>query len=246
MEQNKVKARRRNRSQEAPIVDDRFRVDTDEAEPASKAQVLVSAAPLTFESVPPYIEGAQPSNELPDSKAARSSGVALNSQPLPASGVPSAPSSATAPGSGSVDATVSGAPRPAAKRRGWLLLTPAILLGLASVGLALKMVLAPSAPTEKPAAMSGVTAGQNAADSPPAEIPQAEIPQAKAPPPPQPAPTQQAAPAGDDGLEIVNEPSSPLPGKSANSNQGSRAPRPRPTSPTTETPKRDPASPVIF
>ncbi|HZF48551.1 MAG TPA: hypothetical protein VE093_07885 [Polyangiaceae bacterium] len=241
MEQNKVKARRRNRSQEAPIVDDRFRVDTDESEPASKAQVLVSAAPLAFESVPPYIEGAQPSNELPDSKAARSSGVALSSQAVPASGVPSAPSSATAPGSVSVDATASGAPRPAAKRRGWLLLTPAILLGLASVGLALKMVLAPSAPTEKPAAMSGVTAGQNAADSPPAEIPQA-----KAPPPPQPAPTQQAAPAQDDGLEIVNDPSSPLPGKSANSNQGSRAPRPRPTSPTTEPPKRDPASPVIF
>ncbi|HLM74079.1 MAG TPA: hypothetical protein VK459_15340, partial [Polyangiaceae bacterium] len=78
MEQSKVKARRRNRSQEAPPVDERFRAVTDDGEPASRAQLLVSAAPLTFDSVPPFVGSAVPSNEL-DPHTPRSSGIAVSS-----------------------------------------------------------------------------------------------------------------------------------------------------------------------
>jgi len=235
MEQSKVKARRRNRSQEAPLVDDRFRADTDDGEPASRAQLLVSAAPLAFDSVPPYLGSAEPSNEL-DPHTPRSSGVAVISAATISSIPGSSPSSSIAPASTAPAA--SEAPR--ARRRGWLLITPAILLGVASVVLALKVVLAPSAPAPQPTAQAPAQVVREAADSP---APAAD----RAPE----APTQpavQAAPAkndGDDGIEIIDTPQA-LPNKPTTSQRYQPAPRPRSPAPGGDVVKREPASPVIF
>jgi hypothetical protein len=248
MEQSKVKARRRTRSQEAPPVDERFRAVTDDGEPASRAQLLVSAAPLTFESVPPFVGSAVPSNEL-DPHTPRSSGIAVisSASSAPTSSVPSAPSSSIAPSStGSAAPTASGAP-PA---RGWagVFLAPALVFGAVSVAvvLALKVMLAPAAPVVKPAAASAAMVGQEVAESPPPSSPVSPVspvsPATPAPVDKAPA-AAQAEPAEDDGFEIIDTPSA-TPNKPASSQRSSRASRPQP--PSGNAPKREPSSPVIF
>jgi hypothetical protein len=231
MEQNKVRARRRTRSQEAPIVDDRFRVETDDAEPPSPPHLVVGTAPLSLESVPPCLGQAVPSNELAD--PSRRSGIALSSHAGSDSAVPSAPSSAAL----SSAATPSASPAPRARRRGWLLLAPAVLLGVASLVLAFRVVLAPSrpAPSSAPvaAAMAGV--GPAAANSPEPE--RAQAAPAK--------PEAKADPAVDDGFEII-EPSSAPPTRAMSSQKSQPTSRPRPASRNAGAPKPEPSSPVIF
>lgn len=220
-----MKARRRIRSQEAPLVDERFRADTDDAEPASRTQLLVSAAPLTFDSVPPYLGSAVPSNELAP-LTPRSSEMAVSS-PAPTSIVPSALPSSIDPSAAAPVAS----PASKARMRGWLLLTPALLFGVASVILALKLVLAPA---HKPAASSPVTVIHEAAESSP---PAAE----KAPPI-----AEAVVPAEDDGLEIIETPEETSPTKAANSWHPQQTSRPQTASPRAGAPKKEPSSPVIF
>lgn len=228
-----MKARRRTRPHEMPLVDDRFRADTDDGEPASRAQLLVSAAPLTFESVPPCLGSAVPSNEL-DPHTPRGSALGTI-MPAPTSSATGAPPSSNAPGSAAESAP--GAVRaPAARTRGWLLLTPALLFGVASVVLALKMVLAPSAPEAEKTAAAPVDleAVQREAPAPPAPE--------KAPAPPETEPAAVTAEENDDGFEIIETPTVAETG----SRQTPRTYRPRSASPRADAPKKEPSSPVIF
>lgn len=236
MEQHKVKARRRTRPEAPAHVDERFKVVVDDGEPSSRTQFVVGTSPLSFDSVPPYLGQVQPSNEL--DSAPRSSMI------KPASAMIAA--DVAAPAGMSPMAMAPAAPAsleaPHARRRGWLLLAPAMLLGLGALMLAFKLVITPSASANAALATPPAQAGVEAASEAP---PIREAAAAPAEKPADLAPAPAAVAAEEDDIEIL-APEAPSHTQAANTQGAQRASRPRPATPTPRPAKPEPTSPVIF